>query len=263
MGARVAIRRSRAALYSRRFGAVALPVLALGAVGHRIGVVDTDTLLVVILVGFLLATAAFAAGIYALADIWHSGAQGVGHAFAGLIYAAPALVLLALSLYATAAYPRLADISTDWDDPLRFSAAEDLAPSEDLGAYAAAQNAAYPDVTARLYAIDAEQVFAVAEELVAERGWRVAASFPPEAAGDGGLIEAEARTPIFGFADDVLVRVQGLPEGTRVDVRSRSRIGEHDLSTNARRIRAFLNDLDAALAGVLNPSGGAGAPAAD
>ena len=58
-----------------------------------------------------------------------------------------------------------------------------------------------------------------------------------------GRLEATARTRWFGFRDDVVVRVAADGTGTRVDVRSVSRVGRSDLGTNARRIRGFLEKL--------------------
>jgi uncharacterized protein (DUF1499 family) len=71
-------------------------------------------------------------------------------------------------------------------------------------------------------------------------------------------IEAVARTPILGFQDDFVIRLLRSPEGTRVDLRSASRRGAHDLGQNARRIRRFLADLDA----VLQPEASGGAATA-
>jgi uncharacterized protein (DUF1499 family) len=60
-----------------------------------------------------------------------------------------------------------------------------------------------------------------------------------------GRIEATATTPWFGFKDDVVIRVAPDPAGSRVDVRSVSRVGQSDVGTNARRIRAYLARLAA------------------
>ncbi len=61
-------------------------------------------------------------------------------------------------------------------------------------------------------------------------------------------IEAVAPTPIFGFIDDVVIRLEVTDDGsTQVDMRSASRSGEHDLGQNARRIKGFFTKLDALL----------------
>ena len=53
-------------------------------------------------------------------------------------------------------------------------------------------------------------------------------------------MEATDRTAWFGFYDDVVVRVTPAEGGSRVDVRSLSRVGGSDVGTNARRIRDYL-----------------------
>ena len=60
-----------------------------------------------------------------------------------------------------------------------------------------------------------------------------------------GIIEAVATTPVFGFQDDLVVRVRPSPQGgTRVDLRSKSRDGRGDIGANAARIRAFVQELE-------------------
>jgi uncharacterized protein (DUF1499 family) len=62
-----------------------------------------------------------------------------------------------------------------------------------------------------------------------------------------GRIEATATSLLFGFKDDVVVRVVPAPGGTKVDVRSQSRVGRSDLGVNAKRVRAFQEKLKASL----------------
>jgi uncharacterized protein (DUF1499 family) len=59
---------------------------------------------------------------------------------------------------------------------------------------------------------------------------------------DRGLLEATDTTFWFGFKDDVVVRIRAQEDGSgsRVDVRSVSRVGTSDLGVNARRIGEFL-----------------------
>jgi len=45
------------------------------------------------------------------------------------------------------------------------------------------------------------------------------------------------------FRDDITIRVRPAASGSRVDVRSRSRVGRDDLGANAARIRRFLREL--------------------
>lgn len=45
-------------------------------------------------------------------------------------------------------------------------------------------------------------------------------------------IEATAATLMFGFKDDVVIRIMPTGHGTRIDVRSVSRVGRSDPATN-------------------------------
>lgn len=98
----------------------------------------------------------------------------------------------------------------------------------------------------RTYAIPFEQVWQAARSLAGGglRGWRITDSDDYE-----GIIRAEARTPIFRFVDDVIIRiVLDNNAQTRVDLESVSRKGGVDFGTNARRIGRFCRMLDRKLA---------------
>jgi hypothetical protein len=79
---------------------------------------------------------------------------------------------------------------------------------------------------------------------VNKRRWLVLDARSPQPNRRDGRIEAVARTPIMGFRDDIVIRVRGVDESARVDMRSSSRYGTHDLGSNASRIRAFLENLE-------------------
>ena len=46
----------------------------------------------------------------------------------------------------------------------------------------------------------------------------------------------------------MVVRISATPDGARIDVRSASRYGRHDLGGNAARVRALIDDVDDMLA---------------
>ena len=58
---------------------------------------------------------------------------------------------------------------------------------------------------------------------------------------------------LYGFKDDMVVRIQENAEGTRVDVRSMSRVGRSDLGMNAKRIRTFMISIAFQPAGTVSP----------
>src|SRR5262249_48309527 len=107
-------------------------------------------------------------------------------------------------------------------------------------AVAAEQKKGYPDIGPVLLSMPPAQAFARAEAAARSLGWKIAAAVPAE-----GRIEASDTTRWWGFTDDVVIRVTPALDGSRVDVRSESRVGRSDLGVNARRIRAFLAALRA------------------
>ena len=100
---------------------------------------------------------------------------------------------------------------------------------------AAQQQAAYADLRPIVLNVSLEQAFSKALATARDMGWEIVEAKPAE-----GRIEATDTTFWFGFKDDVVVRVVPADQGSRIDVRSVSRVGKSDVGTNARRIRAYL-----------------------
>jgi uncharacterized protein (DUF1499 family) len=155
----------------------------------------------------------------------------------GVLLALPVLGMALHWEYATRAYPPINDISTDTVDPPEFwDMPNPMAyPGE---AVAQQQRAGYPYLAPLTLQQAPAEVFDVALQLVQARGWSVVASDAEE-----GRIEAVATSRLFGFADEVSIRIVPEGSGSRVDMRSRSRLGKIDRGTNARRIRDWLADL--------------------
>src|SRR5437667_6051570 len=140
--------------------------------------------------------------------------------------------------------PPIHDISTNTDNPPAFVAIlplrEDaLNPAQYGGPEVAAQQKkAYPDLRPLILNAPPKEVFPKALEAARGMGWQIVDSNQ-----DQGRIEATATTPWFGFKDDVVVRVMPADHGSRIDVRSVSRVGKSDLGTNARRIQEYLSKI--------------------
>ena len=141
--------------------------------------------------------------------------------------------------------PPIHDITTDTLDPPAFVA---LLPLRALDAQnppeysgpeaAAAQQKAFPDLQPLKVRQSAGEVFAAAKSTVVDQGWTLVDANEAE-----GRIEATAETDWVRFKDDVVIRVRTDLEHTRVDVRSKSRVGRGDMGANARRVRAYLERL--------------------
>src|SRR6266508_2756888 len=121
--------------------------------------------------------------------------------------------------------PPIHDITTDTEDPPPFVAVAPLrrdAPNP--VAYggpeiAAQQKKAYPDIKPAALSMPPALAFDRAVQAAKAQGWEMVAAVP----GDG-RIEATDTTQWFGFKDDVVVRVRPEGTGSRVDVRSVSRV---------------------------------------
>jgi len=141
--------------------------------------------------------------------------------------------------------PRIHDISTDTAMPPAFEAVLPLRQgarnSVDYAASTAAeQRRGYPDIAPLTLALAPDAAFGRALDAARSMGWQIVAAAPPQL-----RIEATDTTLLFGFQDDVVIRITPQGTGSRVDVRSLSRVGGSDFGANADRVRAYLKDLAA------------------
>ena len=140
--------------------------------------------------------------------------------------------------------PPIHDITTDTENPPTFVAILPLRkdadnPSEYGGQeIAAQQRKAYPDIRHVVLNVPPSQAFERALKVARDMGWEIVESNPNE-----GRLEATARTFWFGFKDDVIVRIKPSDGGSRIDVRSVSRVGTSDVGANAKRIETFFGKL--------------------
>ena len=89
--------------------------------------------------------------------------------------------------------------------------------------------------------MDSTEAYQLALSVAGDLGWRVVDSEPPNLNGDGAaLIEATAKSLVFGFVSDIAIRIRPGATQTAIDVRSVSRVGRHDFGSNARRVRKFI-----------------------
>jgi uncharacterized protein (DUF1499 family) len=158
------------------------------------------------------------------------------------------IVSVPLSWYAAAREaPLIHDITTDTGDPPQFRAIltirANASNSSDYGGpeVASLQHAAYPGVKPLTLFTPPDQAIDRALTAARSLGWTIMQRDRQE-----GRIEAMDRTIWFGFTDDIVIRVRPENDGSRVDIRSVSRVGAGDMGTNADRIRKFMKKLEGA-----------------
>jgi uncharacterized protein (DUF1499 family) len=166
----------------------------------------------------------------------------------GLVFAVIGLVMGSL-VAGTLSYwkltlkrlPMIHDITTDTENPPRFKAILALRkdaenPAEYGGPeIAAQQQKAYPDMVPLVMNAHPDAVFATSVAAAKKMKWALVDANKYE-----GRIEASDTTFWFGFKDDIVIRITPQGNGSRIDMRSVSRVGRSDLGKNASRIRAFL-----------------------
>ena len=244
---------SRSARWSRRLGVFAAVLLIVASLSHRTGLLLTpDYLSVLVLVGAVALCALVFAG-YGFSRFWRFGDRGGGSAVWGAFLALIVLAPYALFFWMSARLPPLTGVTTDLSDPPLFTHARQARAQDMIQLVAtdtqtaAAQQEHYPDITGRRYELPLADVASEVEHLIETRGWQVTHRVEPWQGNADLTIEMVARTPVLGFVHDVAVRLTDEGESTFVDMRSVSRYGHHDIGDNARRVRAFLADLDEAV----------------
>jgi len=139
--------------------------------------------------------------------------------------------------------PPIHDITTDTKNPPQFVDVTPLRvdapnpvdyPGEEI---ADQQREAYPDIQSLELSQSADQTFSRALQTARDLGWEIVSAVPAD-----GRIEATATTFWFGFKDDVVIRITPAGDDSRLDIRSKSRVGRSDIGANAARIRDFVRN---------------------
>ncbi len=236
----------RTAVLALAAAGLAALLLVSAPVGYRLGVLPLDLALRGLVPGGVAAAAvAIALGVFTL--LRSRPGPGSGRELAAASIALSLFIGFFPVLQAAhgRGAPLIHDISTDLEDVPAFvalAAARADAPNGldyEGPEVARQQRDAYPDIQTLHSRRPPAQLHDLALRLVRARGWELAADEP-------GRIEATAATPIFGLKDDVVIRIRPEGDGSRVDLRSMSRLGHGDLGLNAARVRGFLAALQSA-----------------
>lgn len=251
---------------------IALPILLAGP-GTRLGLWDYGAGLKMIrevaspkelAAGIALSPLFTAIGlslIAGLAGFLTRNAKAGGLALVAALLAGGAALIPIKMKQAFEGNPFIHEVTTDFDNPPAIIAAADLPRKnpadyrggdavpqrEDGKTVAEAQREAFPDIEPMVVAADLKTTADLASKIVKEMGMTILAEGPADqTAGGGWRIEAVATSLWFGFKDDFIVRLTTVEGGgTRVDLRSKSRVGGSDLGANAARVRDFMQRFSA------------------
>jgi len=241
---------SRVALGGFVLALVAGLMLPLAGMGYRLGLWDFRPGLTVFQ---WAAYAGAAAAVLSLLGLFFTRSGSTHHGFSlaviGLVVGLGAIWIPWQWWQVVKSVPMIHDISTDTETPPKFVAILPLrAGAPNSAEYegpelAAQQRTGYPDLGPLTLQVPPAQAFTHALAVAQAMGWEIVASEPTD-----GRIEATDTTFWFGFKDDVVVRITPAGNGSRIDVRSVSRVGKSDVGKNAKRIATYLDRLARAVA---------------
>ena len=235
--------------------AVGALFLLLGApFAYRIGLLGELFSIALFIVGATAAFCAFAAGVIGIVQAVRPSVRAKGGATALVSALIGGLALAAILHWMVLPgidAPKVHDVTTSPKDPPEFDVARvahyarrDYSTYRDYDVRMKGKvSSAYPNLRTLVFDKSLRQVFTAAEASARDLHWTVF-----RADSTNGRIEAGDWATIFGFVDDIVIRVRLNASGyTVLDIRSASRTGDLDMGRNARRIERFIEALHAHL----------------
>ena len=227
--------------------ALALFSLVLGLVAlaaHRFDKIDTLTFLISGAVAITIALIALGFAALGLWRMWSEGAKAGSAILRSTFFAGLTLSPVIFAGIMGLQTPLINDVSSDWVSPPAFpigsrvNLTPPFAEQKTEADIAALQAEAYPDIVTQDLNIEPQLANQIIGAAAKSLGWT-----PTTQAGSlattGALLAFETRSLIFGFTDDIVVRLKRGQTGLQLDIRSTGRAGLADLGAHAKRIRAF------------------------
>jgi hypothetical protein len=237
-------------MWTSRLAVFAALAAIVTAVLHRTLLLPTPvaiTLAVAAIVGALLALVmAVVAGL----DIWVTGRHGAARVLCGSVVALGLLAVPTGAWVVSLSWPKINDVSTDVVEPPDFTEAKEERAVEANSVtypgerFAEIQRASYPDLKTLVLPRSADDAYELVLQAISKLKYKTTLELPPEIEENApGFIEFSDRSLILGLVDDVVIRVQGEDQSSRIDVRSASRYGANDFGRNAERVRGILKEI--------------------
>ena len=269
---------------ANRAAAFGVALFVLTVLTRRLGLIAYSELILPFATAGIILVAGCVMAIMALVETWARGSYGSLRALRALAVALIVLVPYGIAIYRFADNPAVNDVATDALDPPGLIATDEMEVAALPGLATRRYDATIERVTVGVQAALAElgwrvegsaaprieivpEADASAIETLgvpsprtrpltdeqlriieAERARAAAASAERRRENDAvTMLRAQVSSPVLNLVSDIAIRLRDDGDSTTVDIRARSREGTHDFGENARRMRAFLTELDAAM----------------
>ena len=228
---------------------ILLIILVTGPLGYKFSMVPLQPSLVSLLIAVAGGALVFLIGLVYLVIAMRSDlGRNRNLVIVSMILGLVPVGIIGPQMAAAGDVPPIHDITTDTANPPAFIAIVPLRenapngyeygvteawPAEKLGA---TTMEAYPHLKSVESDLSVADAVDRTEDALRAMGLEIVAVDK-----EAGLVEATATTFWFGFKDDMVVRIVGNGEGSRIDLRSMSRVGQSDVGANAARITDFVD----------------------
>jgi len=277
---------SHSAVWCQRIAIFLAPYFVILIGLYRFAKIDTFQMFALLAIGLFLAMIGLVFAMVALSELWNKGYRGGNMVIRGMIIILLILLPFAYQAYLALLHPLANDVATDTFNPPEYVNADQARAQQVFRGINLVQEyseeysdlivEAYPKVRSRRYPAGSERVLEAVRLIVKDNGWPITGEIVPsvepettdeeladneitseeEDAEENELViqdiavEALVKTLIFGFENDVVIRISSEDQNTLVDMRASSRWGQHDFGYNAKLIKDFMEQLDTALLGI-------------
>ncbi len=236
----------------KRIGIASFFAFPLAVILYRLKVTSFGLSFTILQVGAVIGALIFLIGLGYFLFKRNKNPEGAKAAIVGAIIAVIPVVPLSMQAKKAKTVPFIHNISTDIQDAPSFEKVlllrddndnphhyDPMLKIGDTGTLGELQAAAYPNVKTLTSTLSVDEAMARAESTAKLMGWEIV-----DVDVEKGRIEATETTLLWGFKDDIVIRIKAENGTTEIDLKSVSRFGGSDLGANAARIVTFLKNFE-------------------
>ena len=234
----------------KRLAIVSVLVFPLAVIAARTGLINLKIAMLSVAIGLLIALLVFLVSMFMSLKYKNSNPLSAKTARNAMLLCLIPIIAIGSVMVSGRDVPQIHNISTDVSDPPQFYKIKEIRTDQDnpleydSAILAEVQQAAYPNVKTLLVNTNRNEALDRAARAAEKLGWDIVNNNSELA-----IIEASSTSRLWGFVDDIVIRVRGnqADNQTAIDLRSVSRVGRSDMGANAKRIEAFIESYNSDL----------------